>query len=308
MTLSTPASPTPETEDGDDLLLELRAFLSSASTNPYSSTSIINRNAATALRLLRRLPAAKEAVLEFFSGLVDASIAAHLCEFERANRLPTPVDNSSFGNQLSRDELDLVNQSLSDLKRQLSSFLVTNGSGWGWCISRWAITQLGDMSAKYSLRLVKISGVADRRGDILNTLPLWLSMEGARTVIELTTMCIDALKDYHDETERCVSVLLDTSVKHGANFDWAVAHVGGCFPDTIITRVLSVGIKDFVSGSGDDQKISDSQSMNLGSDGIPIHLSREPKMSSVAGILGHLATAHQANLRNCLRYFFEIVA
>ena len=58
--LSTPASPTPETGDGDDLLLELRSFLASASNIQYGSASMLHRNADTALRLLRRLPAAKE--------------------------------------------------------------------------------------------------------------------------------------------------------------------------------------------------------------------------------------------------------
>lgn len=63
MALSTPASPTPETGDGDDLLLELRAFLSCASGNSYGSIAMLHRNSDTALRLLRRLPAAKEGKL-----------------------------------------------------------------------------------------------------------------------------------------------------------------------------------------------------------------------------------------------------
>ena len=63
MALSTPASPTPETGDGDDLLLELRAFLASASGNSYGSIAMLHRNSDTALRLLRRLPAAKEGKL-----------------------------------------------------------------------------------------------------------------------------------------------------------------------------------------------------------------------------------------------------
>lgn len=60
MTLSTPASPTPETGDGDELMLELRVFLSSASGNSFGSISMLNRNTDTALRILRRLPAAKD--------------------------------------------------------------------------------------------------------------------------------------------------------------------------------------------------------------------------------------------------------
>ena len=41
-TLSTPASPTPLTEDGDDLLLELRGFLTRMSSGPAAGT-VLNR-------------------------------------------------------------------------------------------------------------------------------------------------------------------------------------------------------------------------------------------------------------------------
>ena len=64
MVLSTPASPTPETGDGDDLLLELRAFLASATSNSFGSMAMVHRNADSALHLLRRLPAAKEGKLK----------------------------------------------------------------------------------------------------------------------------------------------------------------------------------------------------------------------------------------------------
>ena len=70
MALSTPASPTPETGDGDDLLLELRAFLSCASGNSYGSIAMLHRNSDTALRLLRRLPAAKEGKLLLINNLL----------------------------------------------------------------------------------------------------------------------------------------------------------------------------------------------------------------------------------------------
>ncbi len=35
------------------------------------------------------------------------------------------------------------------------------------------------------------------------------------------------------------------SVRHSPHFDWVVAHIGGCFPDTVINRVLNVGLKEF---------------------------------------------------------------
>lgn len=38
---------------------------------------------------------------------------------------------------------------------------------------------------------------------------------------------------------------IDVSVLHSPHFDWVVAHVGSCFPKTVVTRVLSCGLKDF---------------------------------------------------------------
>ena len=223
--------------------------------------------------------------------MIDKSISSHLYSLELANRGQKAEWNDT--NILNSDDQEKIALALSDLKKQLSTFLDTNPAGWGWCICRWAIIQLGDMSSKYSTRLNKVVGGDAARGNIHNTLPIWLSMDGARTVIDMTTQCIAALTECPDETERCVSVLLDTSVKHGANFDWAVAHVGGCFPDTVIARVLSVGLKDFVSATD-----SDDHSMDHDAGELP-HLN-EPKMTSVAGILGHLATSHLFNLRRCL--------
>ena len=224
--------------------------------------------------------------------MIDKSISSHLYSLELANRGQEADWNDN--NILNSDDQEKIVVALSDLKKQLSTFLDTNPAGWGWCICRWAIIQLGDMSSKYSSRLNKVVGGDVTRGNIHNTLPIWLSMDGARTVIDMTTQCIAALSEYSEETERCVSVLLDTSVKHGANFDWAVAHVGGCFPDTVIARVLSVGLKDFVSASD-----SNDHTMDHDAGELP-HFLNEPKMSSVAGILGHLATSHLFNLRRCL--------
>ena len=91
-TLSTPASPTPLTEDGDDLLLELRGFLSrmsngvGAATDPRQAVSgpgtgyrlQYARDTASALRLLRHLPASRQAVFEYFAGVLDVAVSHYL--------------------------------------------------------------------------------------------------------------------------------------------------------------------------------------------------------------------------------------
>lgn len=81
----------------------------------------------------------------------------------------------------------------------------------------------------------------------------------------------------------------DTSVKHSPNFDWVVAHVGSCFPNTVITRVLSCGLKDFCQNKSYEQ----------GCD--------SPKLKSVVGILGHLAGSHSDDIQKALLDIFKVI-
>lgn len=77
-------------------------------------------------------------------------------------------------------------------------------------------------------------------------------------------------------------------MKHSPNFDWVVAHVGSCFPNTVITRVLSVGLKDFTQNRSFDQVRS------------------SPKLKSVVGILGHLAGSHAKDIRQAIIGLFIV--
>ena len=43
----------------------------------------------------------------------------------------------------------------------------------------------------------------------------------------------------------CIKPLLETSATYTPHFDWVVAHIGSCFPGTIIERVLAVGLREF---------------------------------------------------------------
>ncbi len=76
-----------------------------------------------------------------------------------------------------------------------------------------------------------------------------------------------------------MSALLDTSVKHAPHVDWVVAHIGSCFPHTVIRRVLAVGLEEFVT------------TQEQGGNRNP-----KPKMMSVVSILTHLATTHSTEV------------
>lgn len=134
------------------------------------------------------------------------------------------------------------------------------------------------------------------------------------------TYTFSGLIEDSERTESCISTLLDTSVRHSPHFDWVVAHIGGCFPDTVINRVLTVGLKDFcqhaetqVSRSGLGRKRSRETDCMTPSPNREINvvvfqrkknktfaLSGVPKINSVVGILGYLASSHDKEIRTAL--------
>ena len=62
----------------------------------------------------------------------------------------------------------------------------------------------------------------------------------------------------------------------------------------IITRVLNCGLKDFCSAETDPAGRDVSARMKI------------PKMASVVGILGHLASKHGQDIRHALMNLFEV--
>ncbi|KAJ8941235.1 hypothetical protein NQ318_015667 [Aromia moschata] len=115
-----------------------------------------------------------------------------------------------------------------------------------------------------------------------------MACRATRTLVDINTKCLSSL--IHSNTEACISALfrkrINTSVKHSPNFDWVVAHVGSCFPNTVITRVLSCGLKDFCQNKSYDQGCN------------------SPKLKSVVGILGHLAGSHVQDIRKAILEMF----
>lgn len=100
-------------------------------------------------------------------------------------------------------------------------------------------------------------------------------------LIDLTTLSLENLNQ--SETGTCINALLETNVEHYPYFDWVVAHVGGCFPQTVVTRVLACGLHDFILyGFSEDPK-------NV-----------SPKIQSAECILTYLSMSHACNIRKAV--------
>ncbi|OXB51170.1 hypothetical protein ASZ78_009370, partial [Callipepla squamata] len=231
------------------------------------------------MRLLCRLPVARHAVLQHLAGLFDAHVCSHL---RLRSELPSSSGPSSL--LLPSPAPSALSEVIHEAQRLLLSFIKAKPKAWASPLAAWAVELLGQLSSKYS-------GRHGARG-LNELLQLWMQCEATRTLMDIYAQCLAAL--IASCPDACVDALLDTSVQHSPHFDWVVAHIGGSFPDTIISRVLSCGLKDFCA-HGD--------AATAGGD------KRVPKLASVVGILGHLASRHGASIkRELLRMFHDGLA
>lgn len=247
-----------------DIMLEVKKFI--VGTSRPSQTSNTLDLTQTALGLLKNVPATREAVLEYFCSVFYVAVTKDVRQLETRKIKQTNEENVP----------------MTEIHTALSGFINSNPEAWAPIISAWSLDLLGKLSSDYSKRIIQSGsqGVND-------ALQQWMSFQASRTLIDLTVQCLQCL--IHADTESCIKSLLDASVLHSPHFDWVVAHVGICFPNVVITRVLSCGLKDFCAttcGNGPRDKLKD------------------PKLNSVVGILSHLAGSHFYDIKNALLNLF----
>ncbi|KAJ8920161.1 hypothetical protein NQ315_011822 [Exocentrus adspersus] len=247
-----------------DLMHELRFFIRGAIKKEKCSSLDLTK---TALTLLKCLPASRTAIFEYFCKVFDTAALNYI------NGIETEIKTGNLPPVSESDEIVV-----SEIHGVLTSLITENAAAWAPTISAWSLELLGEISTKYS-------GRAHISTNLNETLQLWMACRATRTLVDINTKCLSSL--IHSDTEACINALLDTSVKHSPNFDWVVAHVGSCFPNTVITRVLSCGLKDFYLHKSYEQGCSSA------------------KLVSVVGILGHLAGSHVQDIRNAILEMFS---
>ncbi|KAM4880090.1 integrator complex subunit 5 [Sylvia borin] len=271
------ASPPRPPLSAQELSQEVKAFLSGL--DPVQGTPLSPpAHARCALRLLRCLPPARHAALQHLRGLFDDQVCSHLLQRESGASSPSP--KSCPGAEV-----------LQEARRALAELVAANPRAWAPGVAAWASELMGQLSSKYSTR----PGVPPA-ASLNELLQLWMSCPATRALLDIYSQCLAAMVGSCPDA--CVDALLDTSVQHSPHFDWVVAHVGSSFPGTIISRVLSCGLKDFCAHGG----VGGGEGTAPGTAGDK----RVPKIASVVGILGHLASRHAGSIKQeLLRMFHE---
>lgn len=263
-----------------ELAQEIKAFLSGV--DPVHGNKLtIKEHARCAILLLRNLPPARSAVLDHLRGVFDEYVCTYLLELENSEGRPGCVRSQG-------PNLDDVVQ---EIQAVLSEFVRMNPKAWAALVSAWSIDLMGQLSSKYAGR----HGVP-HASSLNELLQLWMSCKATRTLMEIYTQCLSSMISTCPDA--CVDALLDTSVQHSPHFDWVVAHIGSSFPNTIINRVLSCGLKDFCmhgTASADLLLFPSATAADK----------RVPKIASVVGILGHLASRHSESIKQELLRMFH---
>ncbi|XP_063281313.1 LOW QUALITY PROTEIN: integrator complex subunit 5 [Prinia subflava] len=269
------ASPPRPPLSAQELSQEVKAFLSGL--DPAQGTPLSGpAHARCALRLLRCLPPARHAALQHLRGLFDEQVCAHLLQREAAGGA-SAAPKACPGAEV-----------LQEARRALAELVAANPGAWAPGVAAWASELMGQLSSKYAGR----PGVPPA-ASLNELLQLWMACPATRALLDIYSQCLAAMAGSCPDA--CVDALLDTSVQHSPHFDWVVAHVGSSFPGTIISRVLSCGLKDFCAHGG-------------GAEAAPGTAGdkRVPKIASVVGILGHLASRHAGSIKQeLLRMFHE---
>ncbi|XP_075693446.1 integrator complex subunit 5 [Rhinoderma darwinii] len=279
MISSQPPGVTPQLSP-QEISLQIKSFLSGL--DPQHGHKLSPRDhARCSLLLLRCLPPAQHAVLEHLRSVFHDSVYSFLNERDSQDCIPQSSSSQRRGPPLaSTPGLDEVTQ---EVQKVLEEFIKLNPRAWAPLISGWSIELMGQLSSKH----------ANRQGmphstSLNELLQLWMSCGATRALMDIYTLCLSTMIDSCPDA--CVDALLDTSVQHSPHFDWVVAHIGNSFPSTIISRVLSCGLKDFCAHSSTSETPE----------------KRVPKLGSVVCILGHLSSRHGNSIRQeILRMFHE---
>ncbi|XP_078458332.1 integrator complex subunit 5 [Lampetra planeri] len=259
---------------------EIKAFLSGM--DPVHGNKLTLRDhAKCALLLLRHLPASRGAVLEHLCGVFDEYVGNYVLEMDEQPGHSMGGGMQNLGLSLNLDDV------VTDAHRTIAEFVRVNPRAWAPLISAWSVELMGRLSSKYAGR----HGVP-HTGSLNELLQTWMGCKATRTLMDMYVQCLASLDG--PSLDVCVGALLDTSVRHSPHFDWVVAHIGSSFPSTIISRVLSCGLKDFcLSGVG-------TQAVD------PVYQDkRVAKIGSVVGILGHLAGHHADSIKQELLKLFH---
>ncbi|XP_053575924.1 integrator complex subunit 5 [Bombina bombina] len=266
-----------------ELSLQIKSFLSGLDPQHGNKLSLRD-HARCSLLLLRCLPAARHAVLEHLRTVFHDSVSSFLSERDAQDSLPTSATSSQrrAAPPPSSQGLDEVTQ---EVQKVLEEFIRLNPRAWAPLISAWSIELMGQLSSKHASR----HGMP-HSASLNELLQLWMSCGATRVLMDIYTHCLSTM--IGSCPDACVDALLDTSVQHTPHFDWVVAHIGNSFPSTIISRVLSCGLKDFCAHSS----VAETPDK------------RVPKLGSVVGILGHLSSRHGTNIRQeILRMFHDSI-
>ncbi|XP_050437485.1 integrator complex subunit 5 isoform X2 [Adelges cooleyi] len=256
----------------EDHFSKLTAFLSETK-QPFINvqTDQINR----AIDLLKILPAAQEAVLEYYGKFFDYAISTYLKQLKVQ---PTWVESN---NMPSRHEPLVIPQevikNVTNIRDALLKLVEENHLVWSHVVLQWSYKLLGKVSKHYNLHEFARMPLGDM-------LKFWSQCSVANILVDINNKTI--AKMVKEEGERSVDSMIEIMLGYkSSSFEWVLAQIGESFPSLIIRNMLICGIKEMCSIN---------------------KFKHTEKLNSFIRILDHLSITYSKNIKDAVFQLFEL--
>lgn len=247
----------------EEIIAEVRKFIPE-SVKKCQRTNI-QRVTKGALILLKNLPGARDAILEYAGKVFFFAVNRQIRHIE------------SYPGSLIPSEVTM-DVTVPDIHKALMEIVTENPQAWASLIASWSLDLMGKISWNFAKRGLP------QDATINDYLRHWLSFRTTRILIDLSSNCLSYLSDI--ESVSCINVLTEGISIYHPYFDWVAAHISNIFPSLIINQVLQSGLKDF---------------SNTGLQNHP----QNTMLNSVIGILENIAGNNFHDIRDALLNLFK---
>ncbi|XP_050532909.1 integrator complex subunit 5 [Daktulosphaira vitifoliae] len=256
----------------EDQFSKLSEFLNETK-QPFTNvqTDQINHS----MELLKILPAALDAVLEYYGKFFDYAISTYLKQLKVQ---PSWVESASMS---SRHDPPVIPQevieNVTSIRDALLKLVEENHSIWCPVVLHWSYKLLGKVSKHYNVHEFARMPL----GDMLR---FWSQCSVACILVDINNRTI--AKMLSEEGEHSVSCMIETMLGYkSSSFEWVLAQIGESFPSLIVKYMLMYSVKEMCT----TKKFKHTE-----------------KLNSFIRILDHLSIAYSSIIKEVVLEIFKL--
>lgn len=256
----------------EDQFAKLAVFLSETK-QPF--INVQTTQITCAMELLKVLPAAQDAVFEYYAKFFDYAISTYLKQLKVQ---PSWVESSSTSSRLEPPIIaPEIIENVTNIRDVLLRLVEEDHMVWAPVVLHWSYKLLGKVSKHYNMHEFARMPL----GDMLR---FWSQCSVAYILVDINNKTI--AKMMKAEGERSVDSMIETMLGYkSSSFEWVLAQIGDSFPSLVIMDMLLCGIKEMCT----TKKFKHTE-----------------KLNSFIRILDHLSITYFNNIKDVVFKLFKL--